>query len=546
MPRDAVVGWVTANDLPGGGRLKAFLGDEEFEARKYLADPVGNPATPATVQWIIANVPKEAPEFFAPIFADDPKARAQIISAIPADKVRDLLPGLEAMASGGAGGTPLPSGRSPSFAAASAVLSHPELFEGKITKAGLGKVGKAICNLDKPELLPATLGGCDAGVAFAISAVEAYHAAAAQKMAKALKALPDHERKDKTVLFLTQFVEDRVRSVDTAFQVQIAAGVSTPRVPGWINAVLVRPALAAFTAAFAKLTRTATASSASESARLSGLAAAELDENRIIYDAAWKKIAKLNAMMDALFGHADSLKARIKKKFKARPGFALDSPDNVVQQLTICATTFKGFKKFVKGAVRQVPGASFTMPGNPTLKRVYRMLQKMPLRGNRCDSIVDVLRGMIAVDTAEQFIAVLEHLETGSGATVVDVKSRLRSADHSSGGWADCIVILQFQNDDGTVGYGEVQICFNLMLNARQGLAAHESFAIARAHLELLEMAKLAYTPDQDPTERLEAEVAALKTENAALKKKNSKLEAENAAFKAALGPPEEGGFGFG
>ena len=246
-----------------------------------------------------------------------------------------------------------------------------------------------------------------------------------------------------------------------------------------------------------------------------------------------------------MFEHAESLHARIKKKFKTRPRFALNRPNNVVQQVAICATTFKGFKKFVEGAVQQVPGASFTMPDNQFLKRIYRMLQKMPLRGNRCDSIVDVLRGMIAVDTAEQFVAVLEHLETGPGATIVDVKPRLRSADHSSGGWADCIVILQFQNDDGTVGYGEVQICFNLMLNARQGLAAHESFAIARAHLELLEMAKLAYTPDQDPTERLEAEVAALKTENAALKKKNSKLEAENAAFKAALGPPEEGGFGF-
>jgi len=66
------------------------------------------------------------------------------------------------------------------------------------------------------------------------------------------------------------------------------------------------------------------------------------------------------------------------------------------------------------------------VPDKPFLKSLYRILQKMALRGDKCNSIVDVVRAMITVETSEQFSEVLKYLETESGTIIVDVKSRSR------------------------------------------------------------------------------------------------------------------------
>ena len=56
-----------------------------------------------------------------------------------------------------------------------------------------------------------------------------------------------------------------------------------------------------------------------------------------------------------------------------------------------------------------------------------------------------------------------------------------------------------------------------------------------RPHLELLEVAALQYTPGQNRTQRLEAEIAALKKKNSQLEKKNSQLEKKVAKLEAAM-----------
>ena len=66
------------------------------------------------------------------------------------------------------------------------------------------------------------------------------------------------------------------------------------------------------------------------------------------------------------------------------------------------------------------------MPDKPFLKSLYRILQKMALRGDKCNSIVDVVRAMMTVETSKQFSEVLKYLETESGTIIVDVKSRSR------------------------------------------------------------------------------------------------------------------------
>ena len=224
-----------------------------------------------------------------------------------------------------------------------------------------------------------------------------------------------------------------------------------------VNAALIWPAQAAYNAQMAKLLGVAEQKPESETARMSALAGAEMAENKVIYSSAFAKVEKANSKesMQDLYDFVERLIVNVQSEVPTRPETKLKSKRDVAGMLTVGIWTFKSFKKSFK-AMQQIPGVTVSMPSNPFLKRVYRLLQKMALRGGSCASIADVVRGLVTVNTTDEFVAVLKYLKTRSGGKIVDVKSRLRRTDHSEGGWSDCIVILQFTNEDGSIGFAEV------------------------------------------------------------------------------------------
>ena len=284
------------------------------------------------------------------------------------------------------------------------------------------------------------------------------------------------EREEQSSLFHSKFLDALLRSIDGSVQRQVADDYTgpVPGLPGWVNAALIWPAQAAYNAQMAKLLGVAEQKPESETARMSALAGAEMAENKVIYSSAFAKVEKANSKesMQDLYDFVERLIVNVQSEVPTRPETKLKSKRDVAGMLTVGIWTFKSFKKSFK-AMQQIPGVTVSMPSNPFLKRVYRLLQKMALRGGSCASIADVVRGLVTVNTTDEFVAVLKYLKTRSGGKIVDVKSRLRRTDHSEGGWSDCIVSLQFTNEDGSIGFAEVQISFNLMVNARKVLTAH-------------------------------------------------------------------------
>ena len=151
-------------------------------ATRYLASPTCDNlglATPDVLKHIFATASAQVK---AEVFAAGSGIRGAIVAAIPANSIQALVPELLAKTRTAAGGARLAFGLPPAFAALAALLSHPDLFQDKITDVDLAKLGKAMyLSFENvlPEHMPSRLAGGREG--FAKAAADAHLTAAARK-----------------------------------------------------------------------------------------------------------------------------------------------------------------------------------------------------------------------------------------------------------------------------------------------------------------------------------------------------------------------------
>ena len=120
----------------------------------------------------------------------------------------------------------------------------------------------------------------------------------------------------------------------------------------------------------------------------------------------------------------------------------------------------------------------------PTLKRMYRVLEKTAFQGFDCSHVFDVVRGSILIDSMEGMCHALNVLSTDKSIRIVRVKDRFGRP--TSGGWADCLINIVFVNDPKQ-HVCEIQLINQTMFRVRTDCGAHESYNAYRTAIEFLD-----------------------------------------------------------
>ena len=367
------------------------------------------------------------------------------------------------------------------------------------------------------------------------------------------RADPGNAGKFITALNYTKCCDDHIqRYLDTPVGLlQTSDQLGASKIPQWYDAAVVQPAVEALCH---QLERCKAEASGNDELiqQCQSEAGKSLKEDQKLYTIAKNKAEAVDrTATDQLNLLAAEQERRVKQRWPQRPTQPNLPPDATIAQVKLQAVQFGvafrtavgGIEKATKLKISMVRGSldpttnlltkyrGSEQDEPPDLlfldKAGYRMAQKVWVRGN-ANTICDVNRALAVARSVQDFLEGVHTVFENDHIEIVDVKDRLNTP--TSGGWSDLVLLFRVKSAGADAPIGELQIALDGMMVARQGMNAHEAYAIARYFVEMLLKCGREYNAETDEqklqkiNELAKTTIATLKREVEQLKKTNQLL----------------------
>jgi len=228
------------------------------------------------------------------------------------------------------------------------------------------------------------------------------------------------------------------------------------------------------------------------------------------YDIAHEKGSGDDPDHEATIKKAKDMAAVVLKQFpKAQQ--TVSDPIVIVQQASQIRIAYNDVLKDLQLAT----GGELELPAGRQLKSLYRIVEKSFMRPgemqNMCNSVLDVLRGMIIFEHDADIGKALDELNQRT--EIVRVKERLAKNSRTGEGWGDILINFKLKQglsaaiDAGSYSHiCEVQFARKEMHAMRKTLGGHDEYFWFRAAMELHEVNHLPL-PSMKLSNRINAKV---------------------------------------